>query len=251
MARPLRMEYPGAHHHVTSRGNKRRPIVRDDADREKRLDWLRRTVETYGWRLHVLVLMDNHDHLIMETPQPNLFTPTAVSQRSLHPLYPPESSTRRLRGTTGAVSLEQLPRLPQSTENLRILPVRPRALGGSSTNCVPTDSSRPRSNPSCSTHCSSRSALSCNWLAVGLIPCSAAASAASSQSSVGIRPGRWHPCRHRFQDRQVQPPPTAVAPLHDDIGSSRFGGRAREHTQANKKQGDGIIYHLHVDGLPL
>jgi putative transposase len=55
-------------HHVTSRGNERRPIVRDDADREKPRDWLRRTVETYGWRLHALVLMDNHDHLIMETP---------------------------------------------------------------------------------------------------------------------------------------------------------------------------------------
>jgi hypothetical protein len=43
MARPLRIEYPGAHYHVMSRGNERRPIVRDDADREKRLDWLRRT----------------------------------------------------------------------------------------------------------------------------------------------------------------------------------------------------------------
>ena len=72
MARPLRIEYPGAHYHVMSRGNERRPIVRDDADREKRLDWLRRTVETYGWRLHAFVLMNNHDHLFLETPQANL-----------------------------------------------------------------------------------------------------------------------------------------------------------------------------------
>ncbi len=72
MARPLRIEYPGAHYHVMSRGNERRPIVRDDADREKRLDWLRRTVETYGWRLHAFVLMNNHDHLFVETPQANL-----------------------------------------------------------------------------------------------------------------------------------------------------------------------------------
>ncbi len=72
MAQPLRIEYPGAHYHVISRGNERRPIVRDDADREKRLDWLRRTVETYGWRLHSFVQMDNHDHLFAETPQPNL-----------------------------------------------------------------------------------------------------------------------------------------------------------------------------------
>jgi len=72
MARPLRIEFPGALYHVVSRGNERKPIVRDDVDREKRLDWLRRTVETYGWRLHAFVLMTNHEHLFVETPEPNL-----------------------------------------------------------------------------------------------------------------------------------------------------------------------------------
>lgn len=72
MARPLRIEFAGALYHVISRGNERKPIVRDDADREKRLDWLRRTVETCGWRLHAFVLMTNHEHLFLETPEPNL-----------------------------------------------------------------------------------------------------------------------------------------------------------------------------------
>jgi REP element-mobilizing transposase RayT len=72
MARPLRIEFPGALYHVMSRGNERRAIVRDDTDRSKRLDWLRRTVETYGWRLHAFVLMNNHDHLFVETPEANL-----------------------------------------------------------------------------------------------------------------------------------------------------------------------------------
>jgi len=72
MARPLRIEYPGALHHVMSRGNERRAVVRDHADRLRRLDWLRRTVETCGWRLHAFVLMDNHEHLFVETPRPNL-----------------------------------------------------------------------------------------------------------------------------------------------------------------------------------
>jgi putative transposase len=72
MARPLRIEFPGALYHVISRGNERRAIVRDDADRQKRLDWLRRTVEVYGWRLHAFVLMTNHDHLFVETPEANL-----------------------------------------------------------------------------------------------------------------------------------------------------------------------------------
>jgi putative transposase len=72
MARPLRIEFPGALYHVMSRGNERKPIARDDVDREKRLDWLRRTVETYGWRLHAFVLMRNHEHLFLETPEANL-----------------------------------------------------------------------------------------------------------------------------------------------------------------------------------
>jgi len=72
MARPLRIEFPGALYHVMSRGNERRAIVRDDDDCRKRLDWLRRTAETYGWRLHAFVLLSNHDHLFVETPRANL-----------------------------------------------------------------------------------------------------------------------------------------------------------------------------------
>jgi len=47
-------------------------VVRDHADRQKRLDWLEWTVETYGWRLHAFVLMSNHEHLFLETPEANL-----------------------------------------------------------------------------------------------------------------------------------------------------------------------------------
>ncbi len=72
MARPLRVELAGGLYHVMSRGNERRPIVRDDADRQRRLDWLQRTVETYNWRLHAFVLLTNHEHLFLETPEPNL-----------------------------------------------------------------------------------------------------------------------------------------------------------------------------------
>jgi len=55
-----------------SRGNERRPIVRDDVDRRHRLEWLERAVVGYGWRLHAFVLMSNHDHLFVETPEANL-----------------------------------------------------------------------------------------------------------------------------------------------------------------------------------
>ena len=72
MAGPLRIEFPGALYHVRSRGNERRRIVNDDKDRARRVHWLRRTVETYGWHLHAWVLMNNHDHLYVETPEANL-----------------------------------------------------------------------------------------------------------------------------------------------------------------------------------
>jgi len=55
-----------------SRGNEKGPIVLDDIDHAKRVDWLRRTVEMYDWRLHAFAIMSNHEHLFVETPDPNL-----------------------------------------------------------------------------------------------------------------------------------------------------------------------------------
>lgn len=72
MARPLRIEYAGAVYHVTARGNARQEIVRQDADRQRLRDGLARTVIRYGWELMAYVLMSNHLHLFMRTPQPNL-----------------------------------------------------------------------------------------------------------------------------------------------------------------------------------
>ncbi len=72
MARPLRIEYPHAHYHVTCRGNDRRTIFRDDGDREAFLERLRRSLEIYEVKLHCYVLMNNHFHLVAETPKANL-----------------------------------------------------------------------------------------------------------------------------------------------------------------------------------
>lgn len=72
MARPLRLEFPGAIWHITTRGNEKREIYRDDIDRQRFLDFLARTVMTYRWILHAWVLMANHYHLLVETPQMGL-----------------------------------------------------------------------------------------------------------------------------------------------------------------------------------
>jgi putative transposase len=72
MARQLRVEFENAFYHITSRGNLRNEIFHDAADRERFLKILSRTKERYGFLLHGYALMDNHYHLLMETPKANL-----------------------------------------------------------------------------------------------------------------------------------------------------------------------------------
>lgn len=72
MARPLRTDFPGAVHHITSRGNERRPIFFDDEDRVAFLAFLGQAVQRFGWSLTSYVLMTNHFHLVVQTPEPNL-----------------------------------------------------------------------------------------------------------------------------------------------------------------------------------
>ena len=72
MARALRIEFPGAFYHVTSRGNERKAIFKSLQDREKFLSYLESATERYGAVVHVYCLMDNHYHLLLETPLWNL-----------------------------------------------------------------------------------------------------------------------------------------------------------------------------------
>lgn len=72
MSRPLRVCVPGGIYHLISRGNARGRIVHDDVDRQRFLDILDHVVERFGWLCHAYCLMDNHYHLVAETPLPNL-----------------------------------------------------------------------------------------------------------------------------------------------------------------------------------
>src|SRR5438067_8767831 len=74
MARPLRIEYPGAIYHVLSRGDRREAIFRTEAHRKLFLDLLDQTCRRTGWQIHAYCLMDNHFHLVVETPRGNLST---------------------------------------------------------------------------------------------------------------------------------------------------------------------------------
>jgi putative transposase len=72
MARPLRIEAAGAYYHVGARGNNKMEVFVSDEDRHRFLAVLGDVVDRYGWRLYAYCLMDNHYHLALSTPRPNL-----------------------------------------------------------------------------------------------------------------------------------------------------------------------------------
>ena len=72
MARAVRVEFAGAFYHVLARGDRREAIVRDDIDRATFVRTLAEAGERSGFRVHAFVLMSNHYHLLLETPQANL-----------------------------------------------------------------------------------------------------------------------------------------------------------------------------------
>jgi REP element-mobilizing transposase RayT len=72
MARPLRIAYPGAFYHVTSRGNEQKDVFKSQKDREKFLEYLASATQRYGALIHAYCLMSNHYHLLLETPAGNL-----------------------------------------------------------------------------------------------------------------------------------------------------------------------------------
>ncbi|ULA63282.1 MAG: Y1Tnp domain-containing protein [Nitrospira sp.] len=126
MARPLRIEFPGAVYHVTSRGNARQDIVTDDQDRSQWLILLAHVVERYGWRCHAYCLMDNHYHLLIETPQPTL----SLGMRQLNGRYTQAYNRRHHRvghlfqGRFTAILVEKEPYLLELCRYVVLNPVR-------------------------------------------------------------------------------------------------------------------------------
>lgn len=83
MTRPLRIEYPGAVYHITSRGNEKKAVYKDDQDCKNFLNTLQHVNHRYNWLCHAYCLMGNHYHLLIETPDGNLST----GMRQLNGVY--------------------------------------------------------------------------------------------------------------------------------------------------------------------
>ena len=93
MSRPLRIEFPGAYYHVTSRGDGRENIYLDDIDRQQFLEVLSEVIERFNWICHAYCLMDNHYHLLIETPEGNL----SMGMRQLNGVFTQRFNRRHKR----------------------------------------------------------------------------------------------------------------------------------------------------------
>lgn len=93
MSRPLRIEFPGAFYHVTARGDRQEPIYEDNQDRQRFLELLGEVITQFNWICHAYCLMNNHYHLLIETPDGNL----TKGMRQLNGVYTQLSNRRHKR----------------------------------------------------------------------------------------------------------------------------------------------------------
>ena len=102
MSRPVRIEFPGAVYHVTSKGRdsnsgSKETVFKDKDDKGVFLNVVENVVDRFEWLIHSYVLMDNHYHLVVEVPAANL----SKGMRQLNGVYTQHANRRH--GTDGPI----------------------------------------------------------------------------------------------------------------------------------------------------
>jgi REP element-mobilizing transposase RayT len=126
MVRPLRIEFEGAVYHITSRGNAKQNIFLNRTDRVAFLNLLKETVERFEWICHAYCLMDNHYHLLIETPRANL----SRGMRHLNAVYTQGFNRRHdlvghvLQGRFKSILVERDRHLLELTRYVVLNPIR-------------------------------------------------------------------------------------------------------------------------------
>ena len=126
MARPLRIEYPGAFYHVTSRGNEKGRIFSSNRDREKFLSYLEDAHKRFRIVIHGYCLMFNHYHFIMETPLGNLCRSMQYINSSYATYYNVKwkRAGHLFQGRYKAILVDADPYIQQLSRYIHLNPVR-------------------------------------------------------------------------------------------------------------------------------
>src|SRR5688572_8900047 len=95
MARRLRLQFPGALYHLINRGNFRQNVFASLGASQAFIRALEEAAERFRWRVHAYVVMSNHYHVALETPEPNL----AIGMHWLQTTY--ATRHNRFRGRHG------------------------------------------------------------------------------------------------------------------------------------------------------
>lgn len=131
MTRPLRLEFPGALYHVTSRGNRQQPIYRDDSDRRAWQDALALACKRHNVVVHSFCQMGNHFHLLLETLEANL----SQGMRQLNGAYTQHFNRRHrlvghlFQGRYKAILVQKESYLLELCRYIALNPVRARMVG--------------------------------------------------------------------------------------------------------------------------
>jgi putative transposase len=126
MARPLRITLTGAFYHVTARGNEGRKIFLSQTDFTKFLSYLTDAAHKYGVVLHGYTLMDNHYHLLVETPKANLsaFVHLVNSAYTTYFNLKRKRTGHLFQGRYKSIVIEKDPYLLELSRYIHLNPVR-------------------------------------------------------------------------------------------------------------------------------
>ena len=151
MARPWRIEFPGACYHVINRGNYRRNLFTGKGAAEAFERTLGEAAVKYGWRVHAYVVMSNHFHLAVELTEPNLSVGMKWLQGTWIRRYNGFRSLvgRPFQGRYKALLVEPEPALAQVCHYIHLNPVRaeivrPAAAASHPWSSLPKFSTKPR-----------------------------------------------------------------------------------------------------------
>jgi len=207
MARPIRIEYPGALYHVTARGNEGKEIFKCTQDRQTFLSCLESTIQRYQAVIHVYCLMNNHYHLLLETPAGNL----SQILRYINGTYTRYFNTKRKRwghlfqGRYKAILVDADAYAAELSRYIHLNPVRAGL------------TSRPEEYPWSSYHYYTGQRKKPNWLTVDLILGYFSGKPSSSRKD-------YHDFVFSLVDREYG------SPLRDTMASTILGSKDFVHT---------------------